>query len=237
VNTTTPTDLSALELTRREDNFPTTASQNPFVFRHTAVAPALRFSLESAEHWRRRFEMKRAIRIALGFAVLAGGLAVAGASTANAQVRFEGSFPLPHGQISIGVGDGGYGRGGFGVGSYVPYGYDVYEDPDYGYGFEYDNYWYPCEQYGSQWVIESAPVYFHRDYRYVHPYRSYGYSRPYGGYGYSRPYGRSYDYRTYRRDDHRRWDGNRRWNGRDSWRNDRRRDDRWSRDRDRRPRW
>ena len=193
--------------------------------------------------------MKKAIRIALGTAVLAGGLAVVGASPANAQVRFEGSFPLPHGRISVGVGDGGYGYGGFGVGAYVPYGYDVYENPDYGYGFEYDNYWYPCEQYGSQWVIIGAPVFFHRDYRYVRPYQSYGYgysrpyggygySRPYGGYGYSRPYGRSYDYRNYRRDDHRRWDGNRRWNGRDSRRDDRSwRDDRGSRDRNRRPRW
>jgi len=207
--------------------------------------------------------MKKAIRIALGSAVLAGGLAVVGASPANAQVRFRGSFPLPHGRISIGVGDGGYGYGGFGVGAYVPYGYNVYENPDYGYGFEYDNYWYPCEQYGSQWVIIGAPVFFHRDYRYVRPYRSYGYgysrpygnygySRPYGNYGYSRPYGRSYDYRNNRRDDSRRWDGNRdgnrrwngnrdgnrRWNGRDSRRDDRSwRDDRGSRDRDRRPRW
>jgi hypothetical protein len=203
--------------------------------------------------------MKKAIRIALGSAVLAGGLAVVGASPANAQVRFEGSFPLPHGRISVGVGDPR-----FGVGSYVPYGYNVYDNPDYGYGFEYEDQWFPCEQYGSQWVIIGAPVFFgHRDYGYVRPYRSYGYgysrpysnygysrpnrsygySRPYGSYGYSRPYGRSYDYRNYRRDDSRRWDGNRdgnrrwdgnrdsnrRWNGRDS-----RRDDRGSRDRNRR---
>jgi len=168
-------------------------------------------------------EMKKTIRIALGSAVLAGGLAVVGASPAAAQVRFEGSFPLPHGRISVGVGDPGYGYG-FGVGSYVPYGYNVYEDPSYGYGFEYDNYWYPCEQYGAQWVIVGAPVIFgHRDYGYVRPYRNYGgyygYSRPYGNYGYSRPYGRSYDYRRYRRDDYRRWDSHRR-------------DDRRSRDRD-----
>ncbi len=179
--------------------------------------------------------MKKAIRIALGSAVLAGGLAVVGASPANAQIRFRGSFPLPHGRISIGVGDGGYGGyGGFGVGSYVPYGYNVYDNPDYGYGFEYEDQWFPCEQYGSQWVIIGAPVFFgHRDYGYVRPYRShgYGYSRPYGSYGYSRPYGRSYDYRHYRRDD------SRRWNGRDSRRDDRRRDDQSSRDRNRRSRW
>jgi hypothetical protein len=207
--------------------------------------------------------MKKAIRITLGSAVLAGGLAVVGASPANAQVRFEGSFPLPHGRISVGVGDPR-----FGVGSYVPYGYNVYDNPDYGYGFEYEDQWFPCEQYGSQWVIIGAPVFFgHRDYGYVRPYRSYGYSRPYGSYGYSRPYGnygysrpygnygysrpygRNYNYRNYRRDDSRRWDGNRdgnrrwdgnrdgkrRWNGRDSGRDDRSwRDDRRSRDRNRR---
>jgi len=177
--------------------------------------------------------MKKAIRVALGSAVLAGGLAVVGASPATAQVRFEGSFPLPHGRISVGVGDGGYGYGGFGVGAYVPYGYDVYENPDYGYGFEYDNYWYPCEQYGTQWVIVGAPVFFHRDYRYVRPYRSYGYygySRPYSYGYYSHPYQR-YDYRRY---DYRRYDGrryDRRWDrrSRDGW--DRRRNDGWNRDR------
>ena len=179
--------------------------------------------------------MKKAFRVALGTAVLAGGLAVAGASPANAQVRFRGSFPLPHGRISIGVGDGGYGGygyGGFGVGAYVPYGYNVYDNPEYGYGFEYDNYWYPCEQYGTQWVITGAPVFFQGDYGYVRPYRSYGhygYSRPYS-YGYSHPY-RSYDYRRY---DSRRYDGrrdSRRWDrrSRDGW--DRRGHDGWNRDR------
>ena len=184
--------------------------------------------------------MKKAFRIALGTAVLAGGLAVAGASPANAQVRFRGSFPLPHGRISIGVGDygyGGYGYGGFGVGAYVPYGYNVYDNPEYGYGFEYDNYWYPCEQYGTQWVISGAPVFFQGDYGYVRPYRSYGYgyARPYANYGYrySQPY-RNYGYRNYRRDDRRNWDGrnSRTWNGRDS-----RRDNRGSRDRNRDRRW
>jgi hypothetical protein len=211
--------------------------------------------------------MKKAIRITLGSAVLAGGLAVVGASPANAQVRFEGSFPLPHGRISIGVGDPR-----FGVGSYVPYGYNVYDNPDYGYGFEYEDQWFPCEQYGSQWVIIGAPVFFgHRDYGYARPYRNYGYgysrpysnygySRPYGNYGYSRPYGnygysqpnRNYGYsqpnRSYgysqpnRGNDSRsyRRDDQRRWNGRDSRRSDNRdsrRHDRGSRDQNRRPRW
>jgi hypothetical protein len=112
--------------------------------------------------------MKKSIRIALGSAVLAGGLAVVGASPANAQVRFEGSFPLPHGRISIGVGGVG-----FGVGSYVPYGYNVYNNPDYGYGFEYGDQWIPCEQYGTQWVIVASPISFvHRDYAYGRTYRN-----------------------------------------------------------------
>ena len=139
--------------------------------------------------------MKKTIRIALGSAVLAGGLAVVGASPANAQVRFEGSFPLPHGRISIGVGDAG-----FPIGGYVPDGYSVYDNPEYGYGFEYGDQWIPCEQYGSRWVIVASPISF--------GHRSYGYSG-YGGYGrtdrndrysYSRDsrYGnRSYDNHSY----------------------------------------
>src|SRR5438105_12189906 len=138
--------------------------------------------------------MKKAIRIALGTAVLAGGLAVAGASPANAQVRFGGSFPLPHGRISVSIGNVGFPIGGF-----VPDGYSVYNNPDYGYGFEYGDQWIPCEQYGSQWVIVASPISF------VH--RDYGYGRI-GGYG-----------RTYRDDrysysrDSRRFD-NRSWNTR-----------------------
>ncbi|HLN92681.1 MAG TPA: hypothetical protein VK389_02380, partial [Thermoanaerobaculia bacterium] len=71
--------------------------------------------------------MKKFTRIALGSAVLAGGLAIAGASSANAQVRVRGSFPLPHGRLSINIG-----APAFPVGGYVPYGYNVYEDPEYG---------------------------------------------------------------------------------------------------------
>ena len=161
--------------------------------------------------------MKKAIRIAMGSGVLVAGLAVAGASSANAQVRIRGSFPLPHGRISVDIGDR------FPIGGYVPYGYDVYESPDYGYGFEYEGQWIPCEPRGSRWIIVSAPVFYgHRDYGY----RDYRYSRPYrhDRYGSSRDY-RRYDDRRYRpgdrwrrddrshrRDDRRHRDGNRRWN-------------------------
>jgi hypothetical protein len=154
---------------------------------------------------RRRFEMRKAIRIALGSGVLAAGLAFAGAPSANAQVRVRGSFPLPHGRISVDIGDRGY--GGFPVGGYVPYGYDVYEDPEYGYGFAYEDQWIACEPRGSQWVIIAEPVFYggYRSYGYRnYGYRDYRYSRPYRNdrYGYSRDY-RRYDGRNYRRDDRR----------------------------------
>jgi hypothetical protein len=197
--------------------------------------------------------MNKAIRIALGSAALATGLAFAAAPPANAQVRFEGSFPLPHGRITVG-------GGGFGVGSYVPDGYSVYDDPDYGYGFYEGDQWYSCEQDAGRWIIVERPVYYgHRNYGYVRPYRNYGYR-------YSQPYrydGRRYDNRTFtnrgysnrnfdnRRFDHRSFDnrsytnrsfdnrrsddrsyGNRgrggRWDGRDD-RQSRENDRRWNR--------
>lgn len=147
--------------------------------------------------------MTKASRIAIGSGVLAAGLAVAGTSSASAQVRVRGSFPLPHGRISVDIGHG------FPVGGYVPYGYDVYEDPYYGgYGFAYEDQWYPCEQRGAHWVVVAAPVhYVHHEYRTGRRYRS-------DRYDYSR-----YDRRDYRRND-------RRYERRDYRRNDRR-GDRW----------
>jgi hypothetical protein len=171
---------------------------------------------------RRRFEMKKAIRIAMGSGVLVAGLAVAGASTANAQVRIRGSFPLPHGDVSFSIGDR------FPIGGYVPYGYDVYQDVDYGYGFEYQNQWIRCEPRGSRWIIVDRPVFYgHSDHRYRnYGYRDYRYSRPYRNdrYGSSRDYRRfddrrdrrgdrwRRDDRSHRRDDRRHRDGSRRWN-------------------------
>jgi hypothetical protein len=150
--------------------------------------------------------MKKAIRIAMGSGALVAGLAVAGASSASAQVRVGGTVRLPHGDISFSIGDR------FPVGGYVPYGYDVYQDVDYGYGFEYEDQWIPCEPRGTRWVIVDRPVH------YVHRYRTYRNDR----YGSSRDY-RRYDGRRYRRDD--------RWRRDD--RSDRR-DGRRNRDRDRR---
>jgi len=180
--------------------------------------------------------MRRAIRIAVGSAALAAGLMVAGASTANAQVRIRGSFPLPHGRISVNVGGGGYYGGGYGaydafpIGGYVPYGYDVYEDPDYGWGFVYDNQWFACEPRGSQFIIIAAPVFYggHRSYGYRnygygrnYGYRNYGYVRPYSNYGYVRPYRNRY-YSRDNRYSHRNYDRNWSRNDRNWSRNDRR---------------
>jgi hypothetical protein len=156
--------------------------------------------------------MKKAVRIAMGSGALVAGLAVAGASTASAQVRIGGTVRLPHGDISFSIGDR------FPIGGYVPYGYDVYQDVDYGYGFAYEDQWIPCEPRGTRWVIVAAPVhYVHRDHRY----RTYRNDR----YGYSR------DYRTYRRGDRDDRRDDRRWrDDRGSRRNDRRdgrRDRRW----------
>lgn len=181
--------------------------------------------------------MKKFTRIALGSAVLAGGLAIAGASSANAQVRVRGSFPLPHGRISINIG-----APVFPVGAYVPYGYNVYEDPEYGYGFEYDNRWIPCEPQGTRWIVVERPYYgYGGDYRYSRPYRgdSYGYSRDYWQQGDYRRYSRddrrySRDNRSYGRDDRSYSRDNRsysrddlRWNDRDSRSRDRDGDRRW----------
>ena len=157
--------------------------------------------------------MTKVFRIAIGSGVLVAGLAVAGASTASAQIRVRGSIPTPHGRISVDIG-----HGGFGVGGYVPYGYDVYEDPYYdGYGFAYEDQWFPCERRGARWVIVAEPIFYvHREYRTSRHYRS----------------DRSYRDRYARND---RYDrrGDRRYDRRDDRRSDRRysRDDRYRRDR------
>lgn len=98
--------------------------------------------------------MTRRIRIALVTAAMAGGIALAGASPASAQVRFRGSFPVPHGRISVGIG-----APFFGVGAVVPYGYTVIDDPAYGYGFYYQSRWVPVERYGSSWIVCDRPVF------------------------------------------------------------------------------
>jgi hypothetical protein len=169
--------------------------------------------------------MKKVTRIALGSAVLAGSLAIAGASSANAQVRVGGSFPLPHGRISFDIGSPA-----FPVGGYVPYGYDVYEDPDYGYGFLYEDQWIPCEPRGTRWIVVQSPYYGYGGYSGYYGYGGdYRYSRPYR-YGYSsRDFRRRHDYRWDRRD-HRRYSrDDRRWNDWDRRYRDRDGDRRWRR--------
>ena len=107
--------------------------------------------------------MKNAIRTALSTAALVAALALPGASKASGQVYFQGNFPLPHGRISVGVGD-------FTVGAYVPYPYvdQIEYVPDYGYGFYCDGAWVPVRQYSRGWVVYRRPFFVERDrlYRY-----------------------------------------------------------------------
>lgn len=161
--------------------------------------------------------MTKAFRIAMGSGILVAGLAVAGTSTASAQIRVRGSIPTPHGRISVDIG-----HGGFGVGGYAPYGYDVYEDPYYeGYGFAYEDQWYPCERRGARWVIVAEPVFYvHREYRSG---RSFRYDRSYRD-RYAR-YDRYDRYDRYERRGDRRYDrrGDRRYSRDDRYRRDTRR--------------
>jgi hypothetical protein len=126
--------------------------------------------------------MNKKLRIALGSAALATGLALAGAAPASAQVAFGGTFPLPHGSISIGVG-----APAFPVGGYAPYGNAVIQDPYYGWGFYYGDSFVPCQWYGGRWIVAARPVFYSYGYLrpyYAHPY----YAHPY----YAHPYRYSY---------------------------------------------
>jgi hypothetical protein len=124
---------------------------------------------------RREVKMRKAIRIVVGGAVLAAAMAFFVPSTAQGQVSFSGRFPLPHGSLSVGVGDpysggyGYYGYGGFPVGSYVPYGYRVIYRPRLGYGFYspgfacrthriYHSHWIPVRRYHARYVVVERPV-------------------------------------------------------------------------------
>ena len=177
--------------------------------------------------------MKNGYRIAIAAAALTAGLAFAGASRANAQVSFRGSFPLPHGRISIGIGDPA-----FRVGAYVPRGYRVYSRSGYGYGFAYRDRWIPVRRYGSQWMVCESPYLdgAYADDSYADDYYAPSYSReiyverPYtnriyinrgfGSRGFSR---RDFDRRDFR--DGRRFDRNDHRNDRRNDRRDDRRDD------------
>ena len=104
--------------------------------------------------------MKKAIRLSLVSVVLAGALLVL-APPAQAQVRVEGRFRLPHGSISVGVGDPyyyGYRSPAFPIGSYVPYGYRVIRRPRWGYGFYHRSRWIPVRPYGRRYIVVERPI-------------------------------------------------------------------------------
>jgi hypothetical protein len=102
--------------------------------------------------------MKKAIRLSLVSVALAGALLVL-APPAQAQVRVEGRFRLPHGSISVGVGDPYYyGSPVFPIGSYVPYGYRVIRQPRLGYGFYYRSRWIPVRPYARRYVVIERPI-------------------------------------------------------------------------------
>ena len=134
--------------------------------------------------------MKNVLRNVVMSAALVAGLALTGGSQASAGVSFSGTFPLPHGQISIGIGDP-Y----FQVGAFVPVGYQVYARSGYGYGFAYNNRWIPVRRYGDGWRVCDSPYFDDAYYQgvYYDGYYGGGYGGYYGGY-YVRP-SRHYAYR------------------------------------------
>lgn len=141
--------------------------------------------------------MKKGFRIALATAAVAAGMAMTAPSSAQAQVAFSGSFPGPHGRISVGFGDP-Y----FPVGAFVPSHYRVIRHAQYGRGFFYRSRWIPVRSYRSRWVVCESPDYYdgyssgsydgydsgaYYGYDngpyyqpYVYSYRPHVYSRPYG---------------------------------------------------------
>ena len=113
--------------------------------------------------------MKKALRNGVVGAVLTGSLLFLAPAPGEAQVRVEGRFRLPHGDVAIGVGDPYYRRGYYGysrypVGSYVPYGFRVIRAPRLGYGFYSPvffcrthgirhTHWIPVRPYGRRYVV------------------------------------------------------------------------------------
>jgi hypothetical protein len=119
--------------------------------------------------------MKKTIRNAtIGAAMAATSLFLV-PSAGQAQVRFEGRFRLPHGDVAVSVGDRYgrdryyYGHSRYPVGSYVPYGYRVIERPRLGYGFAspafacrahrvHHSHWVPVRRARSRWIVVEQPV-------------------------------------------------------------------------------
>jgi len=153
--------------------------------------------------------MPRTIRIAFVSAAVAGALLFLDPVPAQAQVRVEGRFRLPHGDIAIGVGDpyyrrgypgGYYGSPAYPVGSYAPYGYQVIRRARLGYGFYSPafvcrthrvrhSHWIPVRSYGRRYIVVERPVVVERyvERRYQEPYYDGNYSDdPY--YNFNREY-------------------------------------------------
>jgi hypothetical protein len=151
--------------------------------------------------------MDRVIRNASLAAAVAGAVVLSTPSAAQGQVRVEGRFRLPHGDVAVSVGDpyydpyygGGYydhvyyGAPAYPIGSYVPYGYRVIEVPRLGYGFyspafacrlhhARHRHWIPARHYSSRWVVMERPYYGGRTY-YRRGYDDRRYSRRDGAYG------------------------------------------------------
>jgi hypothetical protein len=138
--------------------------------------------------------MQSGIRNASLLAAVAGAVVLSMPSAAQGQVRVEGRFRLPHGDVAVSVGDpyydpyygGGYyggayyGAPAYPIGSYVPYGYRVIEVPRLGYGFyspvfacrlhhAHHRHWVPALRYSSRWVVArrpyfGGPAYYRRGY-------------------------------------------------------------------------
>jgi hypothetical protein len=157
-------------------------------------------------------EMKKAIRVPMVIAAIAAVVVSLTPSAAQAQVRVEGRFRLPHGEIAVGVGDPYYdhlyyGAPAYPIGSYVPYGYRVIEDPYLGYGFygpvsvcrvhhARHAHWIPVRHHRARWVVIERPHFSQRYYRRGHD----------GGrYGDRRYDNRRYNDRRYTRRDGRRY--------------------------------
>ena len=153
-------------------------SSKSFPFSKINLALPLPLLPRAAES-RREVTMQKAIRIAVLSAAVAGGLLFLAPASAEAQVRVRGRFPLPHGSISVRVGDpyyrGGYYGGGYygysryPVGSYVPYGYRVIRRPRLGYGFYSPVFvcrahglrhahWVPVRSHRRRYIVVERPV-------------------------------------------------------------------------------
>ena len=162
-------------MTFRADIAAGSPADKAFIPSYIPLALALPFPITPLEE-RREVKMRKTIRIVVGGAALAAAVAFFVPSTAQAQLRFYGRFPVPHGSFSIGVGDpyyrgyGYYGYGAFPVGSYVPYGYRVIYEPTLGYGFYspafycgphrvYHSHWVPVRRYGPRYIVVRRPFY------------------------------------------------------------------------------